>query len=231
MRTTTPPNAVLTPEKAEDILLGRALKSLREAMDPRVTQTDAATAADVTLQAWQNYEAGKRRFTEALIGKVTRALTISRAELLAERDRILDEPSADTRPRIERGRSGRLEISINGRGRAGPMGMHVYDAGQSEGSIDLSMILGGDARATRAAGESMVPYVEPGAFVVYHTGRWPRRGHGCVIETKTGELYIKRYEKTDGSTLFVTELFPKERELKFQLSDVEGVYAIGLRED
>lgn len=228
-----PPNApVLTPEKAEDQLLGRALKALREASDPRITQSDAAAAADVTLQAWQNYEAGKRRFSEALIGKVTRALGLARDDLLAERDRVLDEPPGEPRQRLERSRApARFEIPVNGRGRAGAMGLHVYDTGQSEGVVDLAQLLGSDAKATRAAGESMIPYVEPGAFVVYHTSRWPRRGRGCVIETKSGELYIKRYEKTDGTTLFVSELFPVERELKFSLSDVAGVYAIGLRED
>lgn len=223
-------NDMLTPEKAEDKLLGQALKNLREGAVPRMTQSAAAERADVTLQAWQNYEGGKRRFSEALIDKVTAAIGFSREDLLAERDRILEEPPGAA-PRLRDRAPLRLEIPIAGRVRGGPLAPNVYDMGQQEGSIDLTAMLGPDARALRAAGESMIPYAEPGGFVVYNLNRWPRRGQGCVIETVDGAYYVKRYEKTDGSTLFVTEFFPQERQIQFDLTQVRGVYAISLRGD
>lgn len=229
MRRMTAPDT-LTPEKAEDLLMGRALKAVRESLSPKVTQADAAARADVTVQAWQNYEAGKRRFSNALIDKVSRALGVRPEDLLTERDRLVDEPPSAPHRLRERAPL-RLEIPISGRARMGPQMAHVYDPGQDEGMLDLTQLLGADARVLRGAGESMIPYAEPGGFVIYNLNRWPRRGQGCVIETTGGDYYVKRYEKTDGSTLFVTEFFPVERQITFDLREVRGVYAIGLRGD
>jgi phage repressor protein C with HTH and peptisase S24 domain len=226
------PIDTVTPEKAEDLLLGRALKNLRESLSPKVTQSDAAARLDISLQAWQNYEAGKRRFTNALIDKVTAAIGVRPEDLAAERDRLLDEPpGAAPAPRLRDRAPVRLEIPIAGRARMGAQMAHPYDAGQDEGMLDLTQLLGSDARVLRGAGESMIPYAEPGGFVIYNLNRWPRRGQGCVIETTGGDYFVKRYDRTDGSTLFVTEFFPKERQITFPLTDVRGVYAIGLRGD
>jgi hypothetical protein len=46
-----------------------------------------------------------------------------------------------------------------------------------------------------------------------------------------GSYAVKRFERMDDETLYVTELWPRERELTFALSEVRGVYAIGLRGD
>ena len=77
----------------------------------------------------------------------------------------------------------------------------------------------------------MVPWAEPGEVVLFDRDRYPKRGSGCVIETKAGEYYVKLYEKSDGSTLFARELNPEERILTFPMKDLKGVYAIRLRGD
>ena len=77
----------------------------------------------------------------------------------------------------------------------------------------------------------MVPWAEPGEVVVFDRDRYPRRGGGCVIETKAGEYYVKLYEKNDGATLFARELFPEERVITYRMVDIKGVYAIRMRGD
>src|SRR4051812_4840002 len=64
--------------------LGLALKALRE--ERGITQAQAAARASdepegISVQAWQNYEAGKRRFTPALIRRVTTALGATPSDL------------------------------------------------------------------------------------------------------------------------------------------------------
>ena len=48
---------------------------------------------------------------------------------------------------------------------------------------------------------------------------------------KTGQFLVKRYERLIGDTLHVTELHPVERELTFDMAEVKGLYAVGLRGD
>lgn len=212
--------------------LARALALLRR--EAGMTQEQAAARINRTVQAWQNYEWGKRKFTETLAGEVTKALGLTVQDLLDARDRLPDEapepPAAPGRTAARDAAGPSLQLKVLGRVRAGPVGPNVYDQHDAE-VIDFATFFSPDARVLRLAGESMIPYAEPGGFVVYHLSRWPRRGQGCVIETTAGEYYVKRYEKTDAGKLIVTELHPQERQLTFELSEIKGVYAIGLRGD
>lgn len=217
------------PEITRQKRLGAALKALRESKG--VTQPKAAEAMGVTLTAWQNYEAGRRQFKPALVRKVTQALGADSNDL-EDFEAQLDEAPASRPIAPPDRRTLRLEIPVFGRAVMGERGPNVYDGGhEPESVIDIAAMLGPQARALRLAGESMIPYAEPGGFVIYQLDRWPRRGQGCVIETVGGEYYVKRYEKQDGSTLFATELHPEERVITWPLIEIKGVYAIGLRGD
>lgn len=212
--------------------LARALAFLRR--EAGMTQEQAAARINRTVQAWQNYEWGKRKFTEALAGEVTKALGLTVQDLLDARERLPAEagdPHAAQQPRPAAREAQPLQLPVLGRVRAGPVGPNVYDQHDGAEVIDFSAFFSPDARVLRLAGESMIPYAEPGGFVTYHLSRWPRRGQGCVIETVGGEYYVKRYEKTDAGKLIVTELHPQERQLTFDLDQIKGVYAIGLRGD
>jgi transcriptional regulator with XRE-family HTH domain len=75
----------------EQVLMGRALRALREARG--LTQPQAAGNMEprpqgISVQAWQNYEAGKRRFTPALIRRVTAALAATPDELMFARSQL-----------------------------------------------------------------------------------------------------------------------------------------------
>lgn len=219
----------MTPERAEQELTGSALRNIRERSG--LFQSGVAKRLGMTTQAWQKYEAGERKFTRDKMPAILEALEISETDLELERARIL---SGSTAPRIRvlpGGAAERLVIDVYGRARAGAKGMQVYDVGEPLRTLDLRSLIGPHASAVEIAGDSMVPWAEPGEVVVFDRDRYPRRGSGCVIETKSGEYYVKLYEKSDGSTVFVKELYPEEKLLTFAMGELKGVYAIRLRGD
>lgn len=205
-----------------DIRLGQALRRLRERAG--LTQAEAAEEMNVTPQAWQNYESGKRRFTEARQRDTTAAVGATPADLLAEAGRgtivsLRGEPRS-------------FELTVDGVVRAGSLGGAAYQPDGEAEVIDFSHFFDpATNRVLRLEGESMVPYAQPGGFVTYNLKLWPRRGDGCVIVTMDGDYLVKRFDRSDGETLYVTELHPVERQLTFALKDLRGVHRIGLRGD
>lgn len=216
-----------SPERAEQAQLGLAFRRLRERK--RLTQADVAKELGMTSQGWQKYETGERQFSEEKIAAILSAIGATRDDLNEELNRALGRPTHGRADRSQGDLS--FVIDVYGRARAGAQGIQVYDVGEPLRTVDLRQILGPSTDAMEIAGDSMVPWAEPGEIVLFDRDRYPKRGHGCVIETKAGEYYIKLYEKSDGSTLFVRELNPEERVLTFPLRDVKGVYAIRLRGD
>ncbi len=215
--------------EAEQILMGKALRALRERL--KLTQGDAGAGCEpsMTSQAWQKYEAGERKFSRDTVTRLTRALGATPEQLAAERSRLLGEDPPVPTHRLKAEPMIGYTLPVWGVARAGIEGPHVYDIGEPERYIDLRNIFRPSSRVTTIAGESMVPWANSGTFVVYDTETWPRREDGCVIELNTGEMLVKLYKKVDGSTLFVDELSPERRELRFALKDVKGVYAVTFR--
>lgn len=220
------------PEVTEQKLIGRALQALR--IRAGLTQPQAADAMKITLTAWQNYEAGKRQWKPLLVRRVTTALGSSPEELQLLRDQLADEPEVTPRSMalgFGESRPRAFEVPVAGQLRQGPEGPSLIAANGQEGTINIGALLGPNARALRLPGEKMIPYAEPGGFVIYQTDRWPRRGQGCVVEMVEGEFHVARYERQDGAGLYVTELHPEPRERRFETRQVRGVYAISLRGD
>jgi len=209
-----------------------ALRAVRRRYE--LSQAKAAEMANTRQQTWQRYEAGGNDalMKTSLVKRLVEAMGASVEEFmleLARFDGVLDRPPVQPPHQIAEPQR-RFELPLMGRVRAGPQGMHAYDPAEAE-TIDLAEFLGADARVLRLAGESMVPYAEPGGFVTYNLKRYPRRGQGCVIEMANGDFYIKRYERVIDDVLHVTELYPVERPLEFDLKAVKGIYAVGLRGD
>ena len=216
----------LSAREAEQRLMGRALKALRERQGRTQGQAGGACAPAMTSQAWQKYEAGERKFTRDTIDRLTRAVGANADGLAAERALILGEEPA---PRGVSEVQQPYLVPVWGRARAGSDGPQVYDLGEPERFLDLVSLFGRNSRATTLAGESMTPWANSGSVIIYDVFSWPRRDEGCVIELSSGQMLVKLYKKTDGSTLFVEELFPERRELRFRMSDVVGVYAVTFR--
>lgn len=73
---------------------GAAVKSLRKSLGR--TREECASAIGQSVQSWQNYEWGRRRFDRALIAKCAKGLDVDIETLEMERARLFP-PSADLR--------------------------------------------------------------------------------------------------------------------------------------
>lgn len=213
-----------TPDRADQQLTGQALRQIRERQG--LKQPHVAAALGMSTQAWQKYEAGERRWSDEKIAQVLESLDATPEELENERARILGTPLRTPGPT-----SREFVVDVYGRARAGPQGPEVYDVAEPLRSIDLRQLLGQSAGAMQVFGDSMVPWAEPGEVVLFDRESYPRRGGGCIVELHDGSAFVKLYERSDGSTLFVRELFPEERVIKWPLREVKGVYAVKLRGD
>lgn len=229
MRRTSPMPLTIPTHKAEQRLLGQALRAVRESRRPKPSLRDIGQALDMTGANYQQYELGERSFTQDKLDAILTALGATEAEVESERAKILGE---DAQPANENRTAGDpMVVEIYARAMAGPLGTQVRDIGEPLRQIDLRQILGRNVGATEVGGESMIPWAEPGEIVLFDRGRHPRRGYGCVIETKEGDLFVKLYSHQDGSTLFVKELYPEEKTITFPLATLKGVYAVRLRGD
>lgn len=213
---------------AERQMVGQVLREIREALKPRPSLNAVGSRLGMTGANYQQYETGVRDFDETFVDGALEALGSDRAEF--DRRRALIAGRGGSRRSLAEPRREFL-FDVFGRVRAGPQGVEVYDVGEPLRQIDLRRLLGPQTDALEVAGDSMVPWAEPGEVVLFDRDRYPRRGMGCVIETIDGQYYVKLYEKTDGSTLFVKELFPEPRTIEFSLSKLRGIYAVRLRGD
>lgn len=207
---------------------GAALRALRKRAG--MTQEAAADAAGVSVQSWRNYERGERFMDKGILTKATAALGSNPEEHAMEAARLSParQPTA-TGSLVDDGRG--FSIPVGGIAFGGSSRPNIYDEPGGGEVIDLRRFFPEGTRALRIAGMSMFPYAEPGELVLYNVYRPAKRGQGCVIEMKDGSYAVKRFERMDDSQLFVTELYPEERELTFELASIKGVYAIGLRGD
>lgn len=222
--------ATISPARAEQELTGRALRAIRERKG--LFQADIARAVGMTTQGWQKYEAGERRFKPDVLANALAAMDATGEALEFERARLLGAPPPPAAAMGLSDRSGRdFVFDVYGRGRAGPAGHEAYDVGEPIRRLDLRGLFGPRTDALEVFGDSMYPWAEPGEVVIFDRDRYPKRGSGCVVEMNTGECFVKLYERSDGSTLFVKELYPVERGLSYPMSAIKGVYAIRLRGD
>lgn len=204
----------------------KAIKRLRQRAD--ITQAEAALRIGQTKQSWQAYEDGKRQVILRIDvqERVARALGVTRDELVEERERLGAANEDRFEPPPPRRSLATVVIPVWGRARAGLRGAHVYDINEPERYLDVSSIYTQSTRAMQLIGDSVYPWAASGTTIVYDTDRWPRRGQGCVIHTIEDGYYIKLFEKADDEYVYVTELQPEPRELKFKREDLVGVFAV-----
>lgn len=228
----TPPRE--TPHQ-QAVRFGQALASLRG----KVTQAAAAEAYGMTRQGWGNYESGDRLsiLRSDMQDRLTAAIGRTRQDLLDEAERMLAPSSERAKPSWQQKPAQGLaeqqvsfELPVWTRARAGARAPLVHDLGEPDSVADFGWMFGPETGILRVAGDSMTGYVESGQLVVFDRNRWPRRGEGCVIETSTGEVYVKEFLKQDGGTLYVTQRFSEET-IEFPMAEVKGVYWIRLRGD
>ena len=206
---------------SEIAVYGRALRMLRER--DSLSVTDAAKGASISRQAWSKYEAGET--ASILRSDVRRRLA---AAVNATEDELEQVVENGAKPELFRARSRPADFTLPvlGRIQAGALGPQIVDppGGASE-RVDLSWMFGPDGGVLQVAGDSVTGRAESGQRVIYDKSLWPKRDQLCVVCTHSGEVYLKIYEKTDASHLFVKQTFP-EKMITFSLSDILGVYRV-----
>lgn len=221
------PKDILDDEKSR---AGAALKILRKRSG--LSGETVALDAGMHAQTYRNYERGLRHMTPDVLGRVTRAMGSSPEEHALEMARIPGGPQVERSFADGLQEQGRLlKLPVGGYAFGGAARPAMYDLVEEPEVVDFADFFAAGTRVLRLGGMSMVPYAEPGGFVTYNPRRYARRGQGAVIEMKDGSYQVKRFERIDGQTLVVTELYPQERELEIDMAEVQGVYAIGLRGD
>lgn len=217
----------MATDDVDDVKLGRALKALRERRRMTQGQIGASLVPAISSQAWQKYEVGERHFTEDKILAALSVMGFSREDLDVELHMV---STSGFRTGVFRGGAPPeprgLVIPIRGVARMGPQGPQVYDDPAEPRTIDLVQFFGPDADAMELAGESMTGWGESGDVVIFNRRRWPPRGKPCVIETLTGEMLCKFFDKQDGSNLYYRENYPEPRTLHLPLKAIKGVYAV-----
>lgn len=217
-------------ERIERERAGKALQILRRRRG--LSQEAAAGEADrISLASWKNYESGKRAMDNPTLARALKAIGATVEEHQLEVAKLAAPLGGEPSSFGPSGRGRVMALPVGGVAHGGALRPNLYDDGGEAEVIDFARFFAPGTRVLKLAGMSMVPYAEPGGFVTYNVRQPPRRGQGCVIEMADGSYAVKRFERMDDETLYVTELHPVERELTFPLSEVAGVYAIGLRGD
>lgn len=207
------------------IAMGAAIQSLRE--QKGMSQDEAAAALHTSRQTISNYERGERSviLREDIQQDVAEALGVTREDILRERDRLAGtEPQQYAPPQT----ATIYELPVLGRVRTGPEGPMLYGVSEPDQIVDLAWMFGPNAKSLRQAGDEMSGYVESGQLVIYDTSQWPRRGDGCVVELRSGDVYVREYVSTAQGVLTVRQRLGDETST-FPMSDVKGVYTIRLR--
>lgn len=73
--------------------------------------------------------------------------------------------------------------------------------------------------------DSMVPRYEPGEVIYLAPNQWPAREQDCVLVTREGFGYLKRFKTRTGETVKLLQFNP-ERELVFSVSDIMNMHSV-----
>lgn len=166
--------------QAELAALGEALAGLRRATG--LSQAEAGERVGMTGQGWGLYEAGKRAglFRPDIQTRLTSALGTTPEALLLQR--------------------GSPPASGDGEGE-GVRGMEARSAAFT--GPGLTPARGDETFTFLVQTEDVWPWASSGVVLVCDTGRWPRRGQGCVVETRDGERRVRLFDGADRDWLLL----------------------------
>jgi hypothetical protein len=177
------------------------------------------------VQRWQQIEKGSLRFTPEQRGRIAAALGATVEEIELERARILGHrPTRQQLRGMAEPETRGLVIPIYGRTELDRDGWRVTDAGKTEGFFDLRELMGPSIGVTHVADDGMGEKAAPGATVIFDRSRRPAKGKGCVVETVTGEMYVRLFDGVDDDHVVVRNL--AGRPTAFARGQVKGVYAV-----
>ena len=221
-------------EKTERQVWGAAVRALR--LRSGATLHEAASAYEpdgfvagdpnkgLSVQRWQQIEKGGLTFKPDQRRRLAKALGAAPEELDLERARILGHrmpPRADGTSRAAPLIAS--VIPIFGHAEIGERGWTVTQSEQTSSGLPLAELAGAHIGAVRVVDDTLTGWAEAGELVIFDRSRRPPPGQGCVIETKAGELHVRRFIELTASALLV------EPATTFTRAEVKGVYAVRFR--
>lgn len=160
----------------EVLRLAEALGALRR--ERGLSQAEAGARLDMTSQGWGLYESGRRPglFRPDVQRRLTAALEATPEDLALILARTASSAS-DPAP-----------SGVESRAR-------VFEPAPAN-SLSAAA-----PRRLQLSSDELAPWAASGVVVEYQPGVWPRRGQGCVIETRDGGLRVRLYDHADADTL------------------------------
>jgi helix-turn-helix protein len=221
-------------EKTERQVWGAAVRALR--LRSGATLHEAASAYEpdgfvagdpnkgLSVQRWQQIEKGGLTFKPDQRRRLAKALGAAPEELDLERARILGHRVPSRNDGTSRATPlAALLIPIWGHAEIGERGWTVARSEQTTGTLALSELAGAHIGAVRVVDDTLTGWAEAGELVIFDRSRRPTPGQGCVIETKSGELHVRRFIALTATALVV------EPATTFARAEVKGVYAVRFR--
>lgn len=180
MRLSASSDEVKARMQAELAALGEALARLRHAVG--LNQAEAGARVGMTGQGWGLYEAGKRSglFRPDIQTRLTAALGATPEALSLERG----APPSAASPGEER---------VSG----------VEARSATFRTAEAPGLPQDETFTFPVQTEDVWPWASSGVVLVCDPGRWPRRGQGCVVETRDGEARIRLFDGADRDFLIL----------------------------
>lgn len=205
--------------------MGRAIQAIRKRSG--LSQEELAERLGVERQTVSRYESGRPAVLRSDIQRsIAEALGVSLAELMDESEgNIVGFPRAAASPRGEPTPAAKAIVAVQAQPEMGEDGKLHYVEVPPLSSEDLGWLFGPNAGFLRLADGALPEGPFSARVAGFDRSAWPRRGQGCVIETRDGELLPRIYERrTDAGVLVKGGDGVGEHTVPS--SKVKGVYAI-----
>jgi len=115
----------LSPRVAEQLLIGRTLRSIREGQDPRPTLREIGSRLEMSGAAYQKYETGETRIDSEKLRVILEALGTDSEYYELARARLLQGETAPMPAFDFRENTRSFEVNVFGRAHAGALGIEV----------------------------------------------------------------------------------------------------------
>jgi transcriptional regulator with XRE-family HTH domain len=186
----------ITPPADEAAAIGQAIQRLREANS--ISQEELAERLGVARQTISRYETGRTAVLRTdLQRQIASAIGVTIEALMTERDNVI-RPDFPRRPG-EAMPGMKTVVAVQAQPEIGEDGLVHYVEVPPVSSEDLGWLFGPNAGFVRLADGALPDGPFSARVAGFDRTAWPRRGQGCVIETRDGELLPRIYEgRTEG---------------------------------
>lgn len=185
----------------EALALGEALAALRR--ERGLSQAEAGARLAMTSQGWGLYESGRRSglFRPDIQRRLTGALDATPEDLALRLTR--EAPQDGQAP----------STGVESRGRA------FADAPTDNQTT----------RRLQLSDDALSPWAASGVVLEYAPGLWPRRGQGCVIQMRDGQVLVRLYDQADAMAVEVRGAGGLDRSERVARGDIAEVSAVTAR--